>query len=91
MTYSTKILPEGDKYVGYALLNGEVVSTTKPCNTAQQASFELEKFTKGNTPTTEMPNVRVNRVETTPFSTQLTRLQSSVIPASSVRRCCGRG
>jgi hypothetical protein len=90
MVYSTKILPEGDKYVGYALLNGEVVSTTKACNTAQQASLELEKFTKGSG-RSERPTTRTNQVQPTYFANDLARVRSNTTVTPSVRRCCGRG
>lgn len=89
MIYSTRILPEGDKYVGYALLNGEVVSTTKACSTAQQASLELEKITKGSSP--QKPTTRTNQTQPTYFASDLARVRSATTVTPSVRRCCGRG
>ncbi len=85
MNYNTRVLPEGNKYVGYALLNDEVVFTTKNCSSAQQASLELEKFTKTNKPAASnvKTNVMVNSNPSTP--------QVAAYRGTLTRGCCGRG
>lgn len=88
MKYDTRIVQQPQGYIGYCLLHGEVVFTSKDCNTAQQASSELEQYTK--TSKHVEPTVKTNRPTTTSQSQTIgmQRNSSYVAPA---RKCCGRG
>lgn len=84
MKYNVKILPEGDKYIGYATINDEVVANTSPCYSAHLAASELEKILK--TKPVLNTNVRANRVSVSPST-----VTHSSSFSSTPRRCCGRG
>lgn len=81
--YSTKILPEDNGYIGYLLLNNEVVSTTKKFATAVQASLALESLSK--TPPTESINRNYNPNPSPFVGTR------PVASNPSAPKCCGRG
>lgn len=88
MKYNTRIVPQSNGYVGYALLNNEPVFTTNVCNTPQQASSAIEAFisSKTNNETT----LRTNLAPSVFYPTQVSRAQGNSAPAAS-RGCCGRG
>ena len=75
MKYKFRIVPESGGYVGYALLNDEVVHTTSVCKDTIVASRSLTTFaaSQGNSPNLEI------------------RSPASNSSASASRRCCGRG
>jgi len=88
MKYDTRIVQQPQGYVGYCLLYGEVVFTSKDCNTAQQASSEIAQYTKANKHIE--PTLKTNRTPATyPSQAIGTQLQSSYV--APARKCCGRG
>ena len=94
MKYKFRIVPESGGYVGYALLNDEVVHTTSVCKDTIVASRSLTTFaaSQGNS-----PNLEIRRpVRSAPVPAMVNSNLRSASPASNSsasasRRCCGRG
>jgi hypothetical protein len=91
--YQFKIIPQDGGYVGYAMLNDEVVFTTPVCRDSVVASRSLTNFvsekTKTNIPHRPMnpsfapvPAMRVG---------SMTNPSPANNNAAAPRKCCGRG
>lgn len=86
MKYKLKILPENGGYVGYALLNDEVVFSTSVCKDSIIASRELSTFVATKQPTN---HATARHIVTAP--TVYAQSASPSPAPSPSRRCCGRG
>ena len=89
MKYKLKIVPENGGYVGYALINNEVVFNTNTHKDTIMASRELSKFigNQNNSQTiVPVPQQRANSAINIPQTT----VRSNAKTASSTK-CCGRG
>jgi hypothetical protein len=88
--YKLKIVPQDGGYVGYALLNDEVVFATSVYKDSTIVSRELSKFTnksEKSSPIVPVPNKRANSAITIPTAIN----RSSGKPTGGSSRCCGRG
>jgi hypothetical protein len=95
--YKIKILPIDGKFIGYALLNDEIIKQTGPCKDTISASRELSKLLN------EEANLFDKKTLTpTPvmFAANQTTSSSTVVPSGPLpsssprpisRKCCGRG
>jgi hypothetical protein len=100
--YKTKIIPENGGYVGYALLNDEVVFTTNNHKDPVMASREISNYIASTPPiivqkptlrsasSNHLVPVRRSPVQQGPAPAQ--PVQGFAQPSPSApRRCCGRG
>ena len=90
MKYKLKIVPQDGGYVGYALLNDEVVFTTNKHKDSATASRELSSYVASNTQVKPVPMKRAQSVLQTP-SAPIQGTAQPPPPAASARKCCGRG
>ena len=102
MSYKSKIVPEGNGYVGHLFLNDQVVFTTKNHKDPVMASRELGAHAGRITAPPAIPNNSptgiVSEEVTKPsvmrnVSNSAAADSSTGTPTStsSPRRCCGRG
>lgn len=66
MKYKTKIIPENGKYVGYVMLNEEVVYTSNPLGDPIAVSRELTAYMTTAAKPLATPVVRVTRASNSP-------------------------
>ena len=91
--YQFKIIPQDGGYVGYAMLNDEVVFTTPVCKDSIVASRSLTNFISQKTNNNAIP-VRQMKPGFAPVPAMQAGPISNPSPASNTaapRRCCGRG
>lgn len=88
MKYKLKIVPQDGGYVGYALLNDEVVYTSNIHKDTVMASRELSNYIAQNQTATPKP-VPVRRTNSALVTPSATVQQSA--PVASMKKCCGRG
>ena len=88
MKYKLKIVPQDGGYVGYALLNDEVVFTTNKHKDTVMASRELSNYVAQNQTAAPKP-VPVRRTNSALVTPSATVQQSA--PVAPVKKCCGRG
>ena len=88
MKYKLKIVPQDGGYVGYALLNDEVVFTTNKHKDTVMASRELSSYVASVTQVNPVPVRRANSALKTPPAPIQGTAQPTAAPA---RRCCGGG
>ena len=85
MKYKLKIIPHQEGYVGYALLNDEVVHTTQVLNNPSLVANYLAIFTSENGESSVINNA--TNEQFVPASPS----PSDVAPPATPRKCCGRG
>lgn len=86
MTHKIKIAIQDGKYVGYAIINNEVVFETAPQNDVNAASRLVTEYIQG---------VKGQPVAVNVTAQQPTPTFTNPIPAATAqpapRKCCGRG
>ncbi len=87
MKHKLKIVPEGGQYIGYALLNDEVVFQTSPCKDTIACSRALSQFVGKQSTTSPVPAHFAQRAIQAPAAPISGASQTTASP----RRCCGRG
>jgi hypothetical protein len=87
MKYKLKIVPQDGGYVGYALLNDEVVYTSNVHKDTVMASRELSNYVASVTEVNPVPVRRANSALKTPPAPIQGVSSAQTAP---VRRCCGR-
>ena len=87
MKYKLKIVPQDGGYVGYALLNDEVVYTSNVHKDAVMASRELSNYVASVTEVNPVPVRRANSALKTPPAPIQGVSSAQAAPA---RKCCGR-
>jgi len=91
--YQFQILPQDGGYVGYAMLNGEVVFTTPVCRDSIAASCSLSSFVSQKTNNNAIP-VRQANSNFAPVPAMRAGGTANASPANNnpaPRSCCGRG
>lgn len=95
--HKVKILPVDGKFIGYALVNDEVVKQTQPCKDTISASRELSKLLNEETDNLstkplvgKQAQFIVNQTNTSSTLPPVNPLPAKSPPVIS-RRCCGRG
>lgn len=87
MTHKIKIASQDGKYIGYALINNEVVFETAPQNDVNTASRLVSEYIQG----IKGQPVAVNISAQQPTSAFTNPVPAAATVQPAPRKCCGRG